>query len=132
MAVLELATDAAGRFDPRLVLDELRRRGLGRVLVEGGGRTVSSFLTAGLLDRLYLTSAPILLGDGVPGIRFTGGDLLSDALSAPVRRFALGTDLCTVFDFDGTSGSAVPLRQRQGQQVPVADLDGEVALGQLG
>lgn len=80
---------------PRDVLDALRRRGLRRVLVEGGGRTVSGFLDAGVLHRLYLTTAPLLIGDGVPGIRFRGPERLADALRAPARRFALGEDLCT-------------------------------------
>lgn len=41
-------------FDPAVVLILLAERGLGRVLVEGGGRIVSAFLTAGVLDRLFL------------------------------------------------------------------------------
>jgi 3,4-dihydroxy 2-butanone 4-phosphate synthase/GTP cyclohydrolase II len=89
---------AEGRFDPAAVLDLLRSRGLGRVLVEGGGRTVSAFLAAGLLDRFSLTIAPILIGDGVPGVRFAGSDRLAGALAAPTRRFVLGTDVCTEFD----------------------------------
>jgi 3,4-dihydroxy 2-butanone 4-phosphate synthase/GTP cyclohydrolase II len=88
-----------GRFAPQALLHMLRKRRLGRVLVEGGGRTVSDFLAAGVLDRLYLTTAPILVGDGVPGVRFAGADLIGDALTASVRRFSLGRDICTVFDF---------------------------------
>jgi GTP cyclohydrolase II len=76
----------------------LRARGLGRVLVEGGGRLVSAFLSAGLLDRLFLTMAPLLIGDGVPGIRFAGPDRLADALRVPVRRYVLGEDVCLDFD----------------------------------
>ena len=75
------------------------RTRLGRVLIEGGGRTVSDFLAAGLLDRLYLTTAPILIGDGIPGVRFAGADLLADALAGSIHRFSLGRDICTVFDF---------------------------------
>lgn len=84
--------------DPAQVLTVLRGRGLGRVLVEGGGRLVSAFLRAGLLDRLLLTTAPLLIGDGVPGIRFDGSDRLADALTAPTRRFLLGDDVCTELD----------------------------------
>ncbi len=95
---------AAGDFEPHRLLGLLADRGFPRVLVEGGGHTVSRFLEASALDRLYLTCAPILVGDGVPGIRFTGSDALSDALSAPVRRFEFGRDICTEFDFS----AAVP------------------------
>jgi riboflavin-specific deaminase-like protein len=85
-------------FDPGLLLDALADRGLGRVLVEGGGVTVSRFLAAGALHRLYLTVAPVLLGDGVPGLRFPGTARMRDALRAPMRRADLGQD--TLFEFD--------------------------------
>jgi len=107
----------------------LRARGLGRVLVEGGGRTVSDFLTAGVLDRLYLTTAPILIGDGIPGVRFAGADLLADALTASVQRFDLGGDLCTVFDFATTRQSGGS--SRQGQDVAMPNLNLEDAEPEL-
>lgn len=99
---------AAADFAPERLLDMLADLGRPRVLVEGGGHTVSRFLEAGALDRLYLTCAPILVGDGVPGIRFTGSDALSDALSAPVRRFEFGRDVCTEFDFSATLTVPLP------------------------
>lgn len=80
---------------PHLVLEALHTRGLHRVLVEGGGRLVSAFVAAGLIDRFYVTTAPILIGDGVPGVRFTGADALADALRGPSRRLVLGLDVCT-------------------------------------
>jgi GTP cyclohydrolase II len=95
--VLHLPVGAGG-FAPAQVLAALRARGLGRVLVEGGGRLVSAFLAAGQLDRLYLTTAPVLIGDGVPGLRFAGADHMRDALRAPVRRHLLGEDTCSEFD----------------------------------
>ena len=118
-----------GWFEPQTVLSMLRKRGLGRVLVEGGGRTVSDFLAAGILDRLYLTSAPILVGDGVPGLRFAGADLIGDALTASVHRFSLGRDICTVFDF---AASRPILRSaRQGQDVAVPEIEVQDAEGEL-
>ncbi|MGB3592975.1 MAG: GTP cyclohydrolase II [Ornithinimicrobium sp.] len=101
--VVELALDAAGRFDPRAVVSMLRERGLGRVLIEGGGVTVSRFLDAGVLDRFYLTSAPLLIGDGVPGVRFDGEDSLSRAIRPTVRRYQLGEDVCSEIDFTGNA-----------------------------
>lgn len=87
-----------GAFAPAAVLAALAGRGLGRVLVEGGGRTVSRFLAAGALDRLLVTTAPLLVGDGIPGLRFAGADRLADALRAPSRRFPLGEDSCLELD----------------------------------
>ncbi|MEU9113216.1 RibD family protein [Streptomyces sp. NPDC048483] len=94
----------AEAFAPHRVLAALARRGLGRVLVEGGGVTVSRFLQAGALHRLYVTVAPVLLGDGVPGLRFPGTPVMRDALRPPVRRTLLGED--TLFEFAlGTPGA---------------------------
>jgi GTP cyclohydrolase II len=87
-----------GRFTPATVLDALAARGHHRVLVEGGGRTVSEFLAAQVLDLLYVTTAPLLVGDGIPGLRFDGTDKLADALRAPSRRFLLGEDVCVELD----------------------------------
>jgi len=87
-----------GRFSPSTVLNALAARGLRRVLVEGGGRTVSGFLAAQVLDRIFVTTAPLLVGDGVPGLRFAGTDRLGDALRAPSRRFLLGEDVCFELD----------------------------------
>ena len=112
-----------GWFEPQAVLNMLRSRRLGRVLVEGGGRTVSDFLAAGVLDRLYLTTAPILVGDGIPGVRFAGADMIGDALTASVRWFSLGRDICTVFDFTADQSGLRSARQSQDVAVPEIDLD---------
>ena len=84
----------AGPWSAEVVLRELRTRRLRRVLVEGGGRTVSSFLAAGALDRLFLTTVPVMLGDGVPGVRVPAVERIADAPRWPSRRFALGDDSC--------------------------------------
>ena len=120
----------AGRIPPSDLLEMLRERGLGRVLVEGGGRTVSDFLSAGVLDRLYLTTAPILVGDGVPGLRFAGSDFVADALTASVQRFSLGQDICTVFDFAATRDDLAS--SRQAENVAVVELEPQQPSSQLG
>lgn len=86
-----------GPMAPRRVLDLLAARGLPRVLVEGGGRLVSAFVEAGEVDRLFLTTAPVLIGDGVPGLRVGGTDRLADALRPAARRWVLGEDVVTEF-----------------------------------
>ncbi|MDO5498304.1 MAG: GTP cyclohydrolase II [Propionibacteriaceae bacterium] len=84
-----------GPAAPAEILELLRARGLTRVLVEGGGRLVSSFVAAGAVDRLYLTTAAVLIGDGVPGLRFDGADELNNALRGAARHFRMGADICT-------------------------------------
>lgn len=93
--IATVPTAPDGWVRPADVLAVLHAQGLGRVLIEGGGRTVSGFFEAEVLDRLYLSTAPVLIGDGVPGLRFDGTDRLADALRAPARRFLLGEDTCT-------------------------------------
>jgi diaminohydroxyphosphoribosylaminopyrimidine deaminase/5-amino-6-(5-phosphoribosylamino)uracil reductase len=46
------------------------------LLVEGGAQTAAAFLRAGLVDRLLLYRAPILIGAGMPALGDIGlGDL---------------------------------------------------------
>lgn len=100
---IELPT-ASGRFAPNDVLAFLETRGLLRVLVEGGGVTVSSFLEAGVLDRLHLSVAPLILGSGRPGLTLPVIETLDDALRPSVRHFTLGSDL--LFDLELRGWSA--------------------------
>lgn len=52
----------AGRELPALLAD-LSARGVARLMVEGGGRVNTAFLTAGLVDELHLAVAPFFVGD---------------------------------------------------------------------
>jgi diaminohydroxyphosphoribosylaminopyrimidine deaminase/5-amino-6-(5-phosphoribosylamino)uracil reductase len=70
----------------------LGSRGLTRLFVEGGGVTVSRFLARRCLDRLHLAVAPLLIGDGRPGLRFGGTERLADCLRPSCRVFRLGSD----------------------------------------
>lgn len=45
------------------LLDDLGERGVHRLMVEGGGRIHTAFLSAGLADELLLAIAPVLVGD---------------------------------------------------------------------
>ncbi len=49
------------------------------LLVEGGAATAASFLRAGLVDRLLLYRAPIIIGGGMSGIGDIGLTELNDA-----------------------------------------------------
>ena len=55
---------ADGGLDLAALVAELGARGLTGVLIEGGGRTTSGFLRAGLVDRIELFLAPKLFGAG--------------------------------------------------------------------
>jgi riboflavin-specific deaminase-like protein len=80
------------------VLQLLRARGCARVLVEGGGVTVSAFLEANLLDRLQIAIAPVFIGDGRPAIRLAPQTLLRDCRRPGYRVYRMGGDV--LFDCD--------------------------------
>lgn len=87
-----------GRLDLSALLEALRARGLYVLFVEGGGVTVSAFLRAGLLDRLQVAVAPVIIGDGRPGVRLPGSVQLSDCLRPACRLHPMGDD--ALFDCD--------------------------------
>jgi 5-amino-6-(5-phosphoribosylamino)uracil reductase len=55
--------DAGSRPCLRRVSEDLRRRGVRRLMVEGGGSILTQFLTADLADELQLVVAPFSVGD---------------------------------------------------------------------
>lgn len=87
-----------GRFDPHEVVAALAAAGLPRILVEGGGRIVSSFLGAGALDRLHVAVAPLVTGEGLRGLGLPGVASLEHALRPPARVRVMGED--ALFDLD--------------------------------
>ena len=91
-----LPLNTHGQFTPRDVIDLLAQRGLTRILVEGGGITVSQFIEAGVIERLHLLVAPLLIGSGRPGLQMTPIDTLESALRPSMRTFRCGDD--TLFD----------------------------------
>ncbi len=50
---------------PADIVAQLRERGAQHLYVDGG-KTIQAFLDAGLIQRLIITSIPVLLGDGIP------------------------------------------------------------------
>ncbi len=94
----------SGRLDLAALLDALSGQGIRRLFVEGGGALVSAFLAQGLLDRLHLTLAPLVIGTGRPGLRIPAPERLADAHRPPVRLFRMGGDL--LYDLDLGAGDA--------------------------
>jgi len=88
------------------LLHQLRLRGHCRILVEGGGVTVSSFLEAGLLDRLHITVAPLLIGEGRPAVRMSPRVQLRDCLRVHHRVYRAGRDILFDCDLRTAAGSA--------------------------
>ncbi|NKC29970.1 RibD family protein [Falsiroseomonas selenitidurans] len=75
------------------LLRRLAARGLRRIFVEGGGRTVSAFLAAGCLDRLHLTVAPIILGSGIPAFTLPAAGRIDQGLRFAWTPHRIGADM---------------------------------------
>jgi 5-amino-6-(5-phosphoribosylamino)uracil reductase len=71
LGALASVTGTGPVLDFARMLAELGERGIGRLMVEGGGSVHTQFLAAGLADELQLAVAPFFVGDpGAP--RFAG------------------------------------------------------------
>lgn len=103
-----VALPAAGdgsEIDLRAALGDLRRRGHGRVLTEGGPRLLGSLLEHRLLDSAFLTLSPVLAGRAgrarpgmVDGVELLPGHLLAGRL----RTLKLaGSHLFLRYDLEG-------------------------------
>lgn len=55
--------DAGDPVSLRWVGEDLARRGVGRLMVEGGGSVLTQLLSADLADELQLSVAPLFVGD---------------------------------------------------------------------
>lgn len=93
-----------GALCPRDICAALWARGVRRLMIEGGGVTVSRFLSAGRLDRLHLVVAPVVLGQGRPSLRLEAITSLDEATRPKVTRHALGVDTLFDCDFRGVRG----------------------------
>jgi riboflavin-specific deaminase-like protein len=80
------------RLDPADILATLRARGIRRLFIEGGGRTVSRFLEAGCLDRLQLCIAPVLIGSGREALGVSPIATMDEALRLEPQMVPMGRD----------------------------------------
>lgn len=77
---------------PHEMLDELYRRGVQSVLVEGGAELLGSFIRSGCWDRAFVFTAPRMrIGRGVP-VPILGQQ------AREIRRETLGEDRLTVYE----------------------------------
>lgn len=110
--VLGLASETKhGHLDLAAVLTELHSRGLRRVFIEGGGVTVSAFLQAGLLDRLQIAVAPVIIGDGRRGLQLPATATMGDCQRPHTRIFQMGEDVlfdCVPVRGEGNGGGERP------------------------
>jgi riboflavin-specific deaminase-like protein len=79
-----------GELSPRAMIDALFARSYRKILIEGGAKTISTFLDAGCIDRLHLLIAPIIIGLGRNGLDLKPIDDLTSALRPVTTFYPLG------------------------------------------
>jgi diaminohydroxyphosphoribosylaminopyrimidine deaminase/5-amino-6-(5-phosphoribosylamino)uracil reductase len=91
VVVLESNT---GEIPLKSVLEELSRRQVAQLLVEGGGGVITSFLKQGLADEIHAIAASILLGQGRPPVGNLSLERVDQAIKLEkVTHKRLGRDL---------------------------------------
>ncbi len=86
-------------IDPSDIVTRLFEEGFRKILIEGGAGTVSRFIDAGVVDRLHILVAPLLIGSGKPGLQLAPEPRLSKALRPPTAVTVL-SDGDVLFDCD--------------------------------
>ena len=80
-AVLVVKKDKNGKVSLRDLLRKLGKREIVSVLVEGGSEIITSLLKAGLVDKMIIPIAPMIVGKGLEAI----GDLNINKISKAIR-----------------------------------------------
>jgi diaminohydroxyphosphoribosylaminopyrimidine deaminase/5-amino-6-(5-phosphoribosylamino)uracil reductase len=93
----------------REALENLAARGVQSVLVEGGGKTLASFVASGLAQRVALFGSPRLIGARGAGPMLDGPAVVSPAVAWRIEReqlVPLGQDLLTLGRLGPPDGGA--------------------------
>jgi len=96
--IIRIAPIPPGMIAPAAIVDAIGHAGFKRILVEGGGQTISHFVSDGCLDRLHLLVAPMIIGAGQSGLELSPITCLSQALRPQITPHKLGSEM--LFDCD--------------------------------
>jgi diaminohydroxyphosphoribosylaminopyrimidine deaminase/5-amino-6-(5-phosphoribosylamino)uracil reductase len=92
--ILLAVRERDGRFDVKDLLRQLGAMGIARLLVEGGGETAWSFLSAGCVDKIFWFVAPVLIGGrgAKTSVEGEGFARLADSLRYKMTVTSVGRD----------------------------------------
>ena len=94
------ATSTPPGLDLPAVLRALSERGISRLMVEGGARVASSFVTAGLVDEVWLLRGPDTVGtDGIPALDALPLSAITGSPALKLRASeSVGKDTLTIYE----------------------------------
>jgi 3,4-dihydroxy 2-butanone 4-phosphate synthase/GTP cyclohydrolase II len=108
-ARIETVPDGAGGVDIGATLERLRRSGVRSMLVEGGAKVITTMLAAGVVDRIIVAVAPVIIGSGTEAVRGLGVTRVTDGIRLVNRSMhSVGDDVLLAWDVDRAPGDGEP------------------------
>jgi GTP cyclohydrolase II len=96
---VEVVEEHEGRVSLRAALATLRASGTESVLVEGGSEVITGLLAAGLVDRIIVGVAPVVIGSGTQAVNCLGVQSVADGIRLENRSILLvGEDVVLAWD----------------------------------
>ncbi|MGD9702016.1 MAG: GTP cyclohydrolase II [Acidimicrobiia bacterium] len=96
---VEVVPEDSGRVDLRAAFATLRAAGTESVLVEGGASVITALLAGGLVDRMIVGIAPIVIGSGTEAVRDLGVTQVNDGIRLEHRSIVpVGDDVLLAWD----------------------------------
>jgi diaminohydroxyphosphoribosylaminopyrimidine deaminase / 5-amino-6-(5-phosphoribosylamino)uracil reductase len=90
-----------GQIAPASIVGALAKRGLRRILVEGGADTISRFIAAKCLDRIHVLIAPMIIGAGPSSVSLPPIARVDEAMRVPMRAHVLDDEVLLDCDLTG-------------------------------
>ena len=91
-AGIRVLPEGPGGVDLKAALKQLRDEGVRSLLVEGGAQVITSLLSAGLVDRIIVGTAPRIIGAGTEAVGDLGVARVTDGIVLRNRSVHLTTD----------------------------------------
>jgi len=96
---VEVVGTEHGRVALAEALGRLRSLGLEVLMVEGGAEVITGLLQAGLVDRLVVAVAPMVIGSGTSAVEALGITRIADAIRLSNRSIVpVGDDVLLAWD----------------------------------
>jgi len=95
--VIVLPASRGGNIDLRKIIRILYKKGIKKILVEGGNRVITSFIKAGLADKVVTITSPRILGRGIESVGDVGIGSIKGALKLRLKNIRrLGKDIICI------------------------------------